>query len=325
MPANLHLTLAIPGLLWPHQQQSMPVIHLPALDKLRHWGKFRPFAISRNEFYQHYLWQGSWLKQAKKQLNLNEKGHTILAIPTSQIAGLHQIQCLSGKALALTQIEAKNFCQVLNNWQEAEGWRFWPVQPDLWLLTTPTKLQFNSPALLDLDGYIDGTTKPTGRDAMQILKYQTELQMLLHQHPLNHERGKRGLPPINAIWFETDHIGKANPSIPTFTNSTWAYCAQQFPADYDTLAAQLNDQSHFVLFNDELLQPSNQGDRFTYEQILQQWEQRWWQPLLTALHIRQIRQLDITTDGAHGGLLHIRKPRITPFWRKACSFNGLML
>ena len=325
MPANLHLTLVLPGLLWPHHDTTLPDINLPALNKLRQWGRLRTQTSSREDFYRQHLWQNSWLEQAKNQLRIDEQCHCLIAIPTHQHAGLHQIQCLSGDILALTPVEAENFCQVLNHWFAEEGWELRVCRPDLWIMITPKELKFSSPSLLDLDGYLNGTTKPIGRDAHQILKFQTELQMLLHEHPLNQQRAQQGELPINALWLQTDSIGSADTGLPLYTNCSWALAAQPLPANYETFVTQIHDDTHIILFQNEFLSPCIQNDFSAYELMLRQWEQQWGQPLLSALRSGDVRQLDIVTDGIRGGLLRIHKPRIAPFWRKILPFNGSML
>lgn len=42
---------------------------------------------------------------------------------------------------------------------------------------------------------------PSGRDAGGLRRLMTELQMLLHEHPVNSQRQLRGLPALNAIWL----------------------------------------------------------------------------------------------------------------------------
>lgn len=42
---------------------------------------------------------------------------------------------------------------------------------------------------------------PQGRAAPELRRLLTELQMLLHEHPVNVARVRRGLPEINAVWF----------------------------------------------------------------------------------------------------------------------------
>ncbi|WP_239374699.1 hypothetical protein [Snodgrassella gandavensis] len=322
MPADLHLTLVLPGLLWPHQEAMVPKLPLPALNTLRQWSKYFPQTISRSLLYRQYLWQGSWLQQAGQQINSDSNGYGFIATPISQTAGMHQLQYLDGKVLGLTTEEAKAFCDVLNAWLQADGWQFRPVKPDLWLVTTPQTIEFTLPSLLDLSGRIDGTTKPAGADATLILQQQTELQMLLYQHPLNLQRNARGLPAINGFWFEQDSAGTANNKTLLYTNSSWAFHAHNLPENYTGLADSLSSQQEVVLFNEELCLPVNQGDVYTYTQILQQWEQDWWQPLLTALQNRQIHRLDIRCEA---GVLKIRKPWLPPFWRKTKPFSGLSL
>jgi hypothetical protein len=323
MPAdNLHLTLVLPSLLWPHHETIVPKLQLPALNTLRQWSKYFSQPTSRSQLYRQYLWQGSWLQLASQQINSDSNNYSLIAIPISQTAGMHQLQYLDGKILGLSIEEAKAFCEVLNTWLRKDGWQFWPANPDLWLVTTPQKIEFTLPSLLDLSGSIDGTAKPTGTDATLILQRQTELQMLLYQHPLNQQRIARGLPVINGFWFETDCTGTANNEIPLYTDSSWAFHAHNLPTNYIELTNFTPSQQEVVLFNDQLCLPVNQGDLYTYMQILQQWEQNWWQPLLTALQNRQIHQLDIRCEE---GLLKIYKPWLPPFWRKTKPFSGLSL
>ncbi len=42
---------------------------------------------------------------------------------------------------------------------------------------------------------------PRGPDAPALKRLMTELQMLLHEHPVGTQRQRRGVPAVNAIWF----------------------------------------------------------------------------------------------------------------------------
>nr|WP_303832671.1 hypothetical protein [Snodgrassella alvi] len=324
MSADLSITLVLPGLLWPHQEAAVPDLQLPALNTLRQWSKYTLQTINRSQLYQQYLWEGSWVQQAQQQLNLNPEYCGFIVTPINQTAGMHQLQYLDGNALGLNPEEAKAFCEILSTWLQPDGWRFFPVRPDLWLVTTPQVLDFTLSSLLDLSGCIDGTAKPSGKDATLILQQQTELQMLLHQHPLNQQRSTRGLPTINGLWFEKDLIGTAKHDTLLYTNSSWALHAHELPVNYAALMDTLSDSDRqkIVLFNDSLCLPVNQGDVYTYAQIMHQWEQDWWQPLLSGLKNRHISQLNIRCEA---GLLPIRKPRFRLFRTKTQPFTGLNL
>lgn len=45
---------------------------------------------------------------------------------------------------------------------------------------------------------------PRGDHAPELRRLMTEVQMLLHAHPVNEQRARRGLPAINSLWFWGD-------------------------------------------------------------------------------------------------------------------------
>ena len=51
-------------------------------------------------------------------------------------------------------------------------------------------------AVLNLEGAM-----PTGPDARALRRLMAELQMLLHEHPVNQRRARAGAPEVNAIWL----------------------------------------------------------------------------------------------------------------------------
>jgi hypothetical protein len=42
---------------------------------------------------------------------------------------------------------------------------------------------------------------PTGEDAALVRRLMTEIQMVLHAHPVNAARADAGLPPVNSVWM----------------------------------------------------------------------------------------------------------------------------
>ena len=48
----------------------------------------------------------------------------------------------------------------------------------------------------------EGVDPATGADYTSVVRMLlNEVQVLLHQHPLNAARQTRGLPPVNSVWF----------------------------------------------------------------------------------------------------------------------------
>jgi hypothetical protein len=69
-----------------------------------------------------------------------------------------------------------------------------------WLLRSdaPLQMQTVSPEFAAANPRED--ILPRGRDAGRMRRLMTEMQMLLHEHPVNAQRQARGLPELNAIW-----------------------------------------------------------------------------------------------------------------------------
>jgi hypothetical protein len=70
-----------------------------------------------------------------------------------------------------------------------------------WLLECREPLDCESP---DPAGVSGGNLRhylPRGSDAPRLQSIVNELQMLLHEHPVNLDRAARGLLPINSVWF----------------------------------------------------------------------------------------------------------------------------
>lgn len=69
---------------------------------------------------------------------------------------------------------------------------------------------------------------PRGRDAGTMRRLMTELQMLLHEHPVNLERQRRGLLAANAIWF---HGEGATPTVTPGNDAGASSLPQAFGED----------------------------------------------------------------------------------------------
>lgn len=258
---------------------------------------------------------------------VGEHEFCLLCSPISQTVGMHQAPFSSGKQLQLSMSEALHYCQTLSAFFETEHIRFVAARPTLWLMIIPQAWSFQIPSLWDLHGSMDKASKPSGVDAGRMLQLLTECQMLLFQHPLNKQRQQSGLAPINGLWLQNDLIGNASQSISLFANNDWSCSAQPLPVNGTTLLQQLAaaQTTHAVVFLDDLTTPVDANDAYAYAAILNRWEIDWFRPLQQALHSKPSFTLSLHTDGDQGGIMTIRKPWFTPFWRHRSAFNGQTL
>ena len=324
------LTLALPDLAWPHPQAALPALHTPGLNRLLHWGRSQsqPAAIN-SAFFGCFLWQGSLLKQGLQALGLPENQAAFWCSPVHQHIGMHSAQIISGNTLAIQADEAAAWCAELSRFFADQHWHFYPYRADLWLVSCPQPPQWQAAPILDLNHHLDAANKPSGHGANALLQAQTEMQMLLHSHALNHARQQHGLPPVNGVWCWRDATGEADPHTLLLTDSAWAQNSlplrHTLPSSWTELQNQYTASGspiHTVMFDDSLMLPVAQGDGHTYAAQLQDWDQRWFMPAHHALASGSLKQLCISSQHTD---LWVRKPAIPPFWRPQPVFQGAWL
>lgn len=153
---------------------------------------------------------------------------------------------------------------------------------------------------------------PRGPDAGALRRLMTELQMLLHDHPVNESRARRGLPAINAVWIWGQGV-VAEPAAtktlpPVFADAPYArgicalhsHSANPAPATSDALISAITGSSRAlaVIALDDL----------------DSLDTHWIAPLTAALSARKLARLDFILDSWH---LQLDRAALRRFWRKA--------
>jgi len=105
------------------------------------------------------------------------------------------------QALALDIAEFVALSALLNGHFSADGIRFEPSRSHrYWYLSLSQPANFQTYALQSVVGQNVQHFQPAGPDASIIRRVMNEVQMLLHEHPLNQGRLAQGLPEINSMW-----------------------------------------------------------------------------------------------------------------------------
>jgi hypothetical protein len=121
--------------------------------------------------------------------------------------------------------ESSTLLADINRHLDGRGFRLHALAtPGDWLLECdePVECQGAEPELAAGRSVRD--LMPVGRDGGRVRSLVNEIQMLLHEHPVNLDRASRGRPAINTLWLwgfgrfeEMDKV-----SLPTlFTDDTW--------------------------------------------------------------------------------------------------------
>ena len=107
-----------------------------------------------------------------------------------------------GEALHLTAETTQTLIGYLNQHFSQDGLRFLPSDAgDCWYLHVADEVDVSTYSLAEALGRDVGKVMPYGKHGMRFQALLNEVQMLLHEHPLNQVREQQGLPAVNSIWL----------------------------------------------------------------------------------------------------------------------------
>ena len=153
---------------------------------------------------------------------------------------------------------------------------------------------------------------PRGPDAGALRRLMTELQMLLHEHPVNEARARRGLPAVNAVWI----WGQGTVAESTSTSTLPAVFAdvpyaRGICALHSRSAAAMPSTSDALI---SALAGSQRALAVIPADNLESLEAQWIGPLTVVLYARKLARLDFVLDSWH---LQLDRAALRRFWRKA--------
>jgi hypothetical protein len=135
------------------------------------------------------------------------------------VAGRDDVQ-LAGTVTDLTPDESAALLATLNAHFAGDGIAFVAPRPDAWFVRTDTAPDLTSTSLDIAQGRTLRALLPTGHDAGTWRRWQNEIQMLLHEHPVNAARENRGAAVANSVWFAAGGTlpARGDASIRTYAN-----------------------------------------------------------------------------------------------------------
>ena len=143
----------------------------------------------------------------------------LVADPVCFVLGRSDVT-LAGRVSDLTPEETEELLLALNAHFHEDGLAFVAPRPDLWLAHIPESfgLVTHSPeraqAMPLTRALPDGDAGPMWR------RWQDEMQMLLHGHPVNLARESEGRAPANAVWvWGGGRLADAGPASPILVDA----------------------------------------------------------------------------------------------------------
>ena len=164
---------------------------------------------------------------------------------------------------------------------------------------------------------------PTGPDARTWTRWQNEIQMLLHDHPVNIAREARGCLPVTGVWFWGGGTADAIGALPRISAMT----ARTRIGDIARAVGELGGGTHRDFGADETLQnvvASFDGSGPTIvvlghidnESAMAQFEAGWLTPAVKLLAQRAVDPLHLIADGNGNAARWTARPP-TPWQRIA--------
>jgi hypothetical protein len=311
----MHCELVVPGLF-----SGGAIPRLSALELLLARGRRSSKAPQRLETWAQEVFELGEGPFPAGQLTLlgqgSDQGETswVRADPVHLRVLRDRVVVIPAEAFDLPVEEARAFCEALNaHFPQLE---LVPVQPRRWC------------ARLEGIGEDRPSLEVAGKEPemppQQARALLTEVQMVLHAHPLNEAREARGEPPVNSVWFWGS--GRA-----AGASSRWQSVAADDPAVVG--AARLAGARHRALPRsasewlerlagegrhlavlDVLRAPLALGSEVTEEKIAL--ERDWFGPILAVLRADRIGMVSVHVPDGRGGVsFETIRGDLRRFWR----------
>lgn len=245
------------------------------------------------------------------------EGFWLHAEPVHFVAGLDRLSflALNGEA-GVSEVERSALEPVLAEHLGASGFALHSGDGE-WLVRSERVLAVQTACPEAAAGNELERVMPHGPDAGDVRRLMTELQMLLHDHPVNEARARRGLPAINAVWLWGGGVAVSAPA------ETQALPVAFGEASYLRGIYQLHGRSVRSLPQDcgALLTNLVQAGRAVAVVDLadvDSLEEQWLRPLARALAAGDIHRLDLVLDDLH---CDVSRSALRRFWRRALPLS----
>jgi len=122
------------------------------------------------------------------------------------------------------QNEIEDLCDALNKAFKSDTQKFVLNHEGRLFIELKRRPQIKTTSIVHIKPQSINLFMPQGEEAMSWHAFMNEIQMFLFDHPINHERSKRGVLSANSIWFSGGGLlpqGILNPYAAIFSNAVF--------------------------------------------------------------------------------------------------------
>lgn len=148
--------------------------------------------------------------------------YVLRADPVTLIAGRDDV-LLAGRVDDLDRAEAAALCATLNAHFGGDGLSFHTPRPDAWFVGATANVPVTTTPLAAIAGPLHDHL-PSGPHGNIWRRWLSEMQMLLHEHPVNTAREAAGRMPVTGVWIASGGrlVDVATPVTPAIRATTHA-------------------------------------------------------------------------------------------------------
>jgi hypothetical protein len=222
----------------------------------------------------------------------------LAADPVTLIAGRDDVR-LTGTVRDLDAYDVATLIRMLNAHFITDEIEFVAARPDAWFVRAPQNVRLRNRPLAAVTSRMLRDLLPIGPDAGTWRRWQNEIQMLMHEHPVNVVRERDGKAPANSVWFSEGGTRPARlapaRAVQTFADAGAAVAlashvgrpARAVPGTFDSILADSEDADVTIVV-------------LTATHDLDAIERAWTSPVWTALLKGKLNAVTLLADDANG-------------------------
>jgi hypothetical protein len=327
---NVHI--AVPDLLWPDRDTAAATDpgSLPALETLIARGRRKRGAATDLESWLLAAWRADSAAPHSFVADGGAPGadYWVRADPCSLRVTRDAVVPLDAAMFEISRTEADALAGHLNRHFAGRGLVFHPARPERWYARIDAPGPHVAPPLAAVRGRALLVRPGADAAAARSAALANEIQMALHEHPVNEARERRGVPSVNAIWLwgggrfarpAARPFPRVRTRDPLAAGLALGSGAAVFPLADDGaqwLRGAGGEGVELILL-DALRDPASYGEIDAWRERLAALERDWFAPLADALARGRIGMITLHAIGAGGALdAETTRQDLRFFWRR---------
>ncbi|MBM3340496.1 MAG: hypothetical protein FJY56_00045 [Betaproteobacteria bacterium] len=233
-----------------------------------------------------------------------DDGYWLCVTPAHLETRHHTLVLADPALLQLTAEESQALAATLAEHLRAEQLTLHAPRPDRWYLRCDQPPAISTSSLASVAGHGIDAFLPKGADALRWHRLLTEMQMLLHAHPVNEAREAAGRVPVNNVWIwggGTLPAPFAAPFQSVWSNDALVQALARHagiathPAVAHLAAAELGAGHHWCSYH-ALTPLMRRGDLAAWGAAVIALDRDWFQALRAGLRARQITRATLVSN-----------------------------